>query len=120
MQIPQSGEIGPKSGHFVIAEDVGRLVDEATPLIERAVGVEWYEQPGDVDRAALTLCRLRRAGSGEKGGPQHGDEAVRAVLSDVSAPALVWLLSRTISFMDESGYPEAAEHWFPSANSVEA
>ena len=120
MQIPLGDENKARSGHFLIAEDVGRLVDEVIPLVERGVGVEWYEQPGDVDRAALTLCRLRRAASGEKGGPRHGDEAVRAVLSEVSAPALVWLVSRTISFMDESGYPEAVEQWFPDSRPIDA
>ena len=32
------------------------------------------------DRAALTLCRLRRARAGELGGMGHGDEAVRDAL----------------------------------------
>jgi hypothetical protein len=56
---------------------------------------------------------LRRARGGEKGGPEHGDEAVRQVLGDASSPALVWLASRAISYMDETGFPEAVEPWFP-------
>ncbi len=113
MQIPGSGGTGRGSRNFVAAEDAGRLADEAVPLVDRAIGVAWYERPGDVDRAALTLCRLRRARAGELGGPWHGDEAVRAVLGEVSPPALVWLASRAISYMDESGYAEAVEAWFP-------
>ena len=100
--------------YFVAAEDAGKLIDDAVPLLDRAVGVDWYEQGGnDADRAALTLCRLRRARAGEKGGSIFGDEAVRSVLGEASAPALVWLASRAISYMDESGFPEAVEAWFP-------
>jgi|SRR3990170_1362593 len=98
--------------YFVAAEDAARLSDQARQLLDRAVGIEWYEQPGsDVDRAALTLCLLRRASAGEKGGPRHGDEAVRQALADASTPALVWLASRAVSYMDESGYPEAVGPW---------
>jgi hypothetical protein len=97
----------------VAAEDVGRLAEEAVPLVDRAIGSEWYEKPGEVDKAAVTLCRLRRARAGEQGGPEHGDDAVRTVLEQVGTPALVWLASRAISYMDESGYPEAVEAWFP-------
>jgi hypothetical protein len=98
----------------VAAEDVGRLAEQAAPRIDRAVGVEWYERHGsEIDHAALTLCRLRRARAGEKGGPGHGDEAVRLALGQVSTPALVWLASRAVSYMDETGFPEAVEHWFP-------
>ena len=100
--------------YFVAAEDAVRLSEDAGRLLDHAVGVDWYELPGsDVDRAALTLCRLRRAGAGDKGGPRHGDEAVRLAIAGASAPALVWLVSRAVSYMDESGYPEAVEPWFP-------
>jgi hypothetical protein len=99
--------------YFLAAEDAGRLRDEAGAQLDRAVGVGWYDRPGnEVDAAALTLCRLRRARSGEKGGPEYGDEAVREVLHQASMPALVWLASRAISYMDESGYPEVVEPWF--------
>lgn len=113
MRIPESDRKGGDTRYFVAAEEAGRLADEAPALIDRAVGVEWYERPGnEADRAALNLCRLRRARAGEKGGPQHGDLAVRLALGEVSAPALVWLASRAISYMDESGFPEAVEPWF--------
>ncbi|MGH3134300.1 MAG: hypothetical protein ACRDNY_11270 [Gaiellaceae bacterium] len=114
MRIPDRHERGRDSKYFLAAEDAGRLNDEAAELVKRAVGVDWYERAGsDIDRAAFTLCRLRRARGGEKGGPQHGDEAVRLVLEETSTPALVWLASRAISYMDESGFPEAVEAWFP-------
>jgi hypothetical protein len=43
----------------------------------------------------------------------YGDEAVRIALGEASTPALVWLASRAISYLDESGFPEAVEPWFP-------
>jgi hypothetical protein len=97
---------------FVAAEDAGALEAEAGPLLARAVGVEWYRQYGsDIDRATATLCRLRRARAGERGGPEGGDAAVRAVLASASPEAVLWLASRAISYMDESGFPEAVEAW---------
>src|SRR4029450_10736074 len=113
MQIPGMGEKRRDSSNFVAAEDAGRLADNASDLLEKAVGVEWYRQHGtDVDRATLSLCRLRRARAGERGNPEAGDEAVRAVLSSASPAAVLWLASRAISYMDESGFPEAVEPWF--------
>jgi hypothetical protein len=109
------------TGSFVAAEDASRLAGEAGLVIDRAVGIEWYEQPGsDIDLAALTLCRLRRARAGESGGPQHGDEAVRIALGGASTPAIVWLASRAISYMDESGFPEALAPWLPDEEIVDA
>lgn len=114
MQIPRTNEKGSASSNFVAAEDAGRLSDDAHELLERAVGVEWYTQHGtEIDRAAVTLCRLRRARAGEKGGPEAGDLAVRIVLAEASPAAVLWLASRAISYMDESGFPEAVEPWFP-------
>jgi hypothetical protein len=98
---------------FVAAEDALQLAEVAQTQVDEAVGVEWYAMHGTaVDRAALTLCRLRRARAGEAGGPQFGDNAVRAALEDADPAAVVWLLSRAISFMDEAGFPEAVEPWF--------
>jgi hypothetical protein len=98
----------------VAAEDAGGFADEAAGLLENAVGIQWYEQQGtDVDRAALSLCRLRRARAGERGGPEYGDEAVRQILAEASPAAVVWIASRAISYMDESGYPDAVEMWLP-------
>jgi len=113
MRLPGDDEKQRDTGYFVAAEDVGQLREEAGPQIDRAVGVGWYEHPGsEIDGASLTLCRLRRARGGEKGGTEYGDEAVRQVLETVSTPALVWLASRAISYMDETGFPEAVELWF--------
>ena len=113
MQIPGADDKSRDTRSFVAAEDAGRLAEDAGPMLDRAVGVEWYEHGGsDVDRAAVTLCRLRRAAAGDRGGPRHGDEAVRIALSQANPPALVWLASRCISYMDESGFPEAVEPWF--------
>ena len=115
MEIPRQARQGADAGNFVAAEEVGRLRDEVGAQLDRAVGVGWYEAPGTaIDEAAVTLCRLRRARSGEKGGPKHGDEAVRQVLGEASPAALVWLASRAISYMDETGFPEAVEPWFPT------
>jgi hypothetical protein len=114
MRIPGRDEKGRDTRYFAAAEDAGSLAAQAPALVDRAIGVEWYERGGtEVDRAALALCRLRRARGGEKGSPQHGDEAVRLALGAVSPPALVWLASRAISYMDEYGFPEAVEPWFP-------
>ena len=102
------------SSNFVAAEVAGAYGDEAVALLDRAVGVEWYRQHGThVDHAAFALCRLRRARAGEKGSPQAGDEAVRAVLAEARPESVLWLASRAVSYMDESGFPEAIEPWFP-------
>jgi hypothetical protein len=115
MQIPRADEKGRDSSNFVAAEVAGAYADEAVSLVDRAVGVEWYRQHGtDVDHAAYSLCMLRRARAGEKGGPQGGDDAVRAILAEARPEAVLWLASRAISYMDESGYPEAVSAWFPS------
>ena len=115
MQIP--GAPSPErrnTSDFVAAEDAGSLEEQALPLLDRAVGVEWYRQHGtDIDRATATLCRLRRARAGQRGGPQGGDDAVRAVLASARPEAVLWLASRAISYMDETGFPEAVEPWLP-------
>jgi hypothetical protein len=101
------------TGNIVAAEDASQLRADAGSLLESALGVEWYVQGGnEADRAAVNLCRLRRATAGQSGGPRHGDEAVRRVLAEASTPALVWLASRAISYMDENGFPEAVAPWF--------
>ena len=114
MRFPR-GDQGPrKTDDYVAAEDAGRLADRASSALEKAVGVEWYEENGTaVDEAALALTRLRRAGAGLQGGTRHGDAAVRRVLESAPPEAVVWIASRALSYMDESGYPEAVESWFP-------
>jgi hypothetical protein len=113
MRVPGEDDKRRDTRYFVAAEDATSLAGSAAPLVETAVGVEWYHHGGsDVDRAAFALCRLRRARAGEKGWPSYGDEAVRTILTEVSPAALVWIASRAISYMDESGFPEAVEDWF--------
>jgi hypothetical protein len=98
---------------FVAAEDVGRLSERAAAALGRADGVDWYDENGTaIDEAAFALARLRRAQAGLRGGPRFGDEAVRRVLEDAPPEAVLWLASRAVSYMDESGYPEAVEPWF--------
>jgi hypothetical protein len=113
MLFPGKGHKRSPSDDFVAAEDAGRLADEAPALVETANGSEWYVEHGTpVDRAALALCRLRRARAGQWGSPRAGDDAVRAVLESADAAAVVWLASRAISYMDENGYPEAVGPYF--------
>ena len=113
MRIPGSDKKGRNTTSFLAADDASRLTDEASALLDGALGVEWYERAGnEVDLAASALCRLRRARAGEKGGPLHGDDAVRAALVGANPEALVWFASRAISYMDETGFPEAVEPWF--------
>ena len=119
MRIPGSDNKGHTTKSFVAADDASRLTDEASPLLDRALGVEWYERAGnEVDFAAYVLCRLRRARAGEKGGPLHGDEAVRLALGQANPEALVWFASRAISYTDETGFPEAVEPWFANRRSL--
>jgi hypothetical protein len=112
VQIPRKRE-RRRETHFSVADDdASRLADETPTLIERAVGVQWYEEVGnDADLAALALCRLRRSRAGLRGGPAHGDAAVREAFAGVSPEALAWIASRAISYMDENGFPEAVEPW---------
>jgi hypothetical protein len=115
MRIPRDEPKSANTDYFVAAEEAGRLRELAGSQLDQAVDVGWYEEPGNaIDQATLTLCRLRRARAGEKGRPEYGDEAVRQVLDTISPPALVWLASRAISYMDETGFPEAVEPWFPA------
>ena len=109
------------SDFAIAAEDAASLEADAGPLLEQAANVQWYELPGnDADRAALTLCRLRRTMAGRRGGPEHGDEAVRRVLAEASPEALVWFASRTVSYLDETGFPDAVALWFPDDEPAEA
>lgn len=90
------------------------MAQHAAAALERAGGVDWYEESGTaIDEAAYALSLLRRAQAGLRGGPRHGDEAVRRVLEQASPEVVVWLASRAVSYMDETGYPEAVELWFP-------
>jgi hypothetical protein len=118
MRIPRKDEPRKPPADFVAADDADRHAAHAVPQLDRAVGADWYERPGnEADVAAFTLCRLRRARAGQWGGPQHGDEAVRAALEEASPEAVFWIASRAISYMDENGFPEAVERWIPDEES---
>jgi hypothetical protein len=114
MKLPDRGHEPRKpADDFVAAEEAGRLSERAASALARADGVDWYEENGTaVDEAAFALTRLRRAQAGLRGGPRHGDEAVRRVLEQATPASVLWLASRAVSYMDETGYPEAVEPWF--------
>ena len=113
MPIPRKGKARSDADFAVATDDAARIFDEAVPLVERAVGVQWYDTFGnDADLAALALCRLRRSRAGLRGGPEHGDAAVREALQEVDPGAVAWIASRAISYMDENGYPEAMAPFF--------
>lgn len=111
---PRGEEIGETPGTFAAGDSASRLAEEAPRLLARAAGTQWYERPGnEVDLAAYALCRLRRARAGEHGSHLSGDEAVRQALAQAEPEALVWLASRTVSYMDENGFPEDVAPWIP-------
>jgi len=102
----QGADAGPAD---VDAEELAR---EAIPAVNDASGQSWYEQfANPVDRAVVTLCRLRRAEAGRRGASTAGDEAVRRALERAEPEAVVWLASRAVSYMDEQGYPETLAPW---------
>jgi hypothetical protein len=116
VRIPRLGEKRESSGFVVASDDAEQLAHDVRSVLERAQGVGWYDSvASDVDLATLLLCRLRRARAGVGGAMEHGDAAVRAVLAEASPEALVWVTSRAISYMDETGYPESVERLFPPA-----
>jgi hypothetical protein len=87
--------------------DAARLEESLKPLIEQAKDVSWYEEPGaEVDLATARLCLLRRARAGAAASVEAGDDAVRLVLTEADQDAVIWLLSRAISYMDEQGFPD--------------
>jgi hypothetical protein len=46
---------------------------------------------------------------------ERGDDSVRIALAQASPEAVAWIASRAISYMDETGFPESVESWFPDA-----
>lgn len=94
--------VGDLSNHdaALLEESLGRLLPEAR-------GASWYDEPGgDADLAVARLCLLRRARAGIGASQEAGDDAVRLLLTEADPEAVVWLLSRTISYMDEQGFPD--------------
>ena len=87
--------------------EAARLEASLVPLIEAAKNVSWYDAPGgEADLAVARLCLLRRARAGASASAAAGDEGVRLLLSETDHEAVVWLLSRAVSYMDEQGFPD--------------
>ena len=88
-------------------EDAVFLAGVAAELVDAAASASWYTEPGNAaDVAVATLCRLRRAAAGVGGGPEAGDDAVRAVLETADPAALLWLASRLVSYADEMAFAD--------------
>jgi hypothetical protein len=112
---PRKGQQHRPAADIAATEDANRLADAAPGVVDAAAESEWYHEHGsEVDRAAYTLCLLRRARAGQLQSPVAGDEAVRAALAQADQAAVVWLASRAISYMDEMGFPDTVELWFES------
>lgn len=89
------------------SHDAALLEESLGPLIAKTQGVSWYDEPGrEADLATARLCLLRRARAGAGASQEVGDDAVRLVLAEADPEAVVWLLSRAISYMDEQGFPD--------------
>lgn len=100
------GRSEPRVGDLS-THDAMRLEESLVPLLAKAVGVSWYDAPGrEADLAAARLCLFRRARAGVGASQEAGDDAVRLVLAEADPEAVVWLLSRAISYMDEQGFPD--------------
>src|SRR5262245_7167420 len=112
---PRKGQQHRPAADLAATEDAGRLADMAPEAVNAAAESEWYHAHGsDVDRAAYTLCLLRRARAGQLQSPVAGDEAVRAALAQADPAAVIWVASRAVSYMDEMGFPDTVELWFES------
>lgn len=98
----------------ISSHDAAQLEESLAPLLAKVHGVSWYDEPGrEADLAAARLCLLRRARAGVNAKQEAGDDAVRLVLTEADAEAVVWLLSRAISYMDEQGFPDLVPGAWP-------
>ena len=96
------------------AEDAGQLALQAAKAIDDAVGSGWYAEHGNRPtgpRLSSVGCDGHEAGSGKAPRRETTPCARRSVRR---AEAVVWLASRAISYMDENGFPEAAEPYIES------
>jgi hypothetical protein len=109
VQEPLGHERSPRRERNPAMYDIDDLAESVVPLLEVATGATWYEEGNPVDDAVVALCRLRRAAAGGRGSTEAGDAAVRDALGRAAPGAVVWALSRAISYMDERGYPEEWE-----------
>jgi hypothetical protein len=107
------GRSEPRVGD-ISSHHAARLEESLGLLLVKARGVSWYDEPGqEADLAVARLCLLRRARAGVGARQTAGDDAVRLVLTEAEADAVVWLLSRAISYMDEQGFPDAVPGAWP-------
>ena len=113
MQIPGADQKGRDSSNFVAAEDAGSWPTTPSALLERAVGVEWYDstEPTSTARRSPSVDCDARAPASEAA-PRPATRPSARSSATASPAALLWLASRAISYMDESGFPEAVEPWF--------
>jgi hypothetical protein len=95
------GDTSPATGA------AAELHEGLATALEAANGSSWYEEGNTIDQAVASLCRLRRAASGDRARAEGGDDAVREALAQASPDALVWAASRMISYLDENGFVEA-------------
>jgi hypothetical protein len=117
MRIPRRDERRRPPADFVAAEEADRLAAEALTQLEHVFAQLLPGEDTEVDLAIVTLCRLRRAAAGQKGGPEHGDNAVRAVLEQADSEALVSITARSIAYMDETGFGRPVAPWRPPLGS---
>jgi hypothetical protein len=113
VRIPRRDERRRPPADFVAAEEADRLAAEALTQLGHSFREDSAQPGNQIDLAILTLCRLRRAAAGQKGGPEHGDDAVRAVLEQAGSEALIAITSRSISYMDETGFGRPVAPWRP-------
>ena len=99
------GRSEPRVGDLS-THDAVQLEESLATVIGDAQGVTWDEPGREADLAAARLCLLRRARAGVNARQEAGDDAVRLVLMEANPEAVVWLLSRAISYMDEQGFPD--------------
>lgn len=81
-------------------------VERIVTLVNDARGSSWYDESNSVDLALAALCMLRRDESDARRSAEAGDNLIRQVLERTDSEALVWLASRTISYIDEHGFPD--------------
>lgn len=111
MRLPRRDERRRPPADFVAAEEADRLAARALAQLGQTFDADSARPGNRLDLAIVTLCRLRRAAAGQKGGPEHGDDAVRAVLEQAGSEALISITSRSISYMDETGFGRPVAPW---------
>ena len=89
--------------------DFSELVEAAPSLLDVATGATWYGTTAPSTRRSSPSVASAVRQPADAGGPEAGDAAVRNALGDASPGAVLWALSRAVSYMDEQGFPEEWE-----------